>query len=377
MAATTTPDHNDSEQQQQQQLLLSHGLYRRTPLIYSSPMTQLVSNGRRAVYLKLDCLQASGSFKDRGMALLCWQLQQQQHVQRIVSSSGGNAGLAAATVAQKLHLECTVVVPTTTKPMVIEKLKSLGATVQVVGQNWNAADQHVREMVAQDPTHLAYVPPYEHPLLWQGHSSVIDEIYDDWKDHNESEPPPSTIIVSVGGGGLLCGVLEGLERRRDSQVGAGAGTDAGCQVIAAETVGASSFAQALDKGELVQLDAIHSVATSLGALQVSPTALQRSQQCNNSNNNNNNNKTVVVATSVCTDAEAVQACLLFARDHRILVEPACGASLAVVYSERLRNELLLGSPDSQQQGPIVIEVCGGSGVNLDLLQEWKEQFGLE
>ena len=163
-------------------------------------------------------------------------------------------------------------------------------------------------------------------------------------------------------GGLLCGVLEGLERHGKHHTG--------CQVIAAETVGASSFAQAYDKGELVQLDAIDSVATSLGALKVSSTALQRSQQYNKTTDAS------VVTTSVCTDAEAVQACLDFARDHRILVEPACGASLAVVYSERLRNEFLMPLGD-EKKGPIVIEVCGGSGVNLRLLQEWKEQFNLE
>lgn len=62
-----------------------------------------------------------------------------------------------------------------------------------------------------------------------------------------------------------------------------------------------------------------------------------------------------------------------ARDHRLLVEPACGAALAVLYSDRLRQEMdILGGGD----GPIVVEVCGGSGVNLDLLHQWKTDFDL-
>jgi L-serine/L-threonine ammonia-lyase len=63
--------------------------------------------------------------------------------------------------------------------------------------------------------------------------------------------------------------------------------------------------------------------------------------------------------------------LSLAQDHRLLVEPACGAALSVVYSPRLRAEYL-----QDIKGPIVIEVCGGSGVNVSLLQEWKEQFGV-
>ena len=67
--------------------------------------------------------------------------------------------------------------------------------------------------------------------------------------------------------------------------------------------------------------------------------------------------------AICTDREAINACVAFAADHRILVEPACGAGLAVAYSPRLRK-MLQGLPSA------VIEVCGGSGVNLELLGEW-------
>jgi L-serine/L-threonine ammonia-lyase len=131
-------------------------------------------------------------------------------------------------------------------------------------------------------------------------------------------------------------------------------------VIAAETDGASSFAQAWESGELVTLPSIDSIATSLGALQVSESAIERSKR-------HEEKLLGTVKAAICTDTEAVDACLQFARDHRILVEPACGAALAVLYSERLRKDIA---------GPVVVEVCGGSGVNLDLLQLWKEQFSL-
>lgn len=316
-------------------------LFRQTPLIRSDPLSRLAGT---PVYLKLDALQNSGSFKDRGMAHLCLELSK-QGVTKIISSSGGNAGLAAATVAQQLQLDCQVVVPITTKQLVVEKLESLGATVQVIGENWNAADAVVQKMVADDASgKTAYIPPYENPLLWTGHSTVIDEIYEEM-----GKEKPATVIVSVGGGGLLCGVLEGLDR-----------LNVKCNVIAAETDGASSFAQAWNSGELVTLPSIDSVATSLGALQVSETAIERSKS-------HESKSLGSVTTAICTDAEAVDACLQFARDHRMLVEPACGAALAVLYSKRLRKGV---------EGPIVVQVCGGSGVNLELLQQWKEQLSL-
>jgi len=337
-------------------------LYRPTPLLQSDPLTALT--GGRPVYLKLDCLQPSGSFKDRGMAHLCLSLP--PTVTRIVSSSGGNAGLAAATVARALrvsskkNLECTVVVPVTTKQIVVKKLRALGATVQVVGNNWNEADAFVRDLVQQHADDTAYVPPYEHPRLWTGHSTVVDEILRELPAALEGvDAPPPTILLSVGGGGLLCGVLEGLERneRRD------------CRVIAAETAGASCFGQSFAQGgAVVKLNAIDSVASSLGALQASPMALERALQYSKNGGS--------VQSAVCTDAEAIDACWQLARDHRLLVEPACGAALAVLYSERLRRQMGLDAAGDGGDGPIVVEVCGGSGVNLELLQEWKEQFGV-
>ena len=115
-----------------------------------------------------------------------------------------------------------------------------------------------RQLVAADSA-AEYIPPYDNPLLWRGHSSIVDEVAD-------AGVRPGAIVASVGGGGLACGLLEGLERH-----GWGETT-----LVTAETEGASCFASAMEAGEPVRLDAITSVATSLGALQASPTALRSS-----------------------------------------------------------------------------------------------------
>lgn len=318
-------------------------LYSKTPLIRSTPLSTLLG---KDVYLKLDALQASGSFKDRGMAHLCATYFYEQGCTSLISSSGGNAGLAVATVGKQLGgsgndgINVQVIVPTTTKPLVIQKLESLGAHVTVHGVNWNAADALARERAIQD-TAAQYVSPYDNPLLWTGHSTVVDEVV-------EELPTVGAMVVSVGGGGLLCGVLEGCARH-DLQI----------KVIASETQGASSFGQAWEKGEVVTLPGIDSIATSLGATSVTPVSLERAKAHKGG-----------FASAICTDAEAVEACVRFAQDHRMLVEPACGAALAVAYNERLRNLYL----QDVTEGPIVLEVCGGSGVNLDLLHQWKEEY---
>jgi len=333
--------------------------YKYTPLILSQPMSKLAD---RPIYLKLDTLQSSGSFKDRGMANLCCTLYYEKGVRNLVSSSGGNAGLAVTTVAKQMDgMNVQVIVPKTTKTLVIEKLKALGADVTVHGENWNEADLLAREIVSEINSNnkdeegtigASYVSPYDDPMLWTGHSTVVDEIVEQLPSHETF----GAIVASVGGGGLICGILEGLAKNNQSE-----SNKATPLVIAAETEGASSFAQAWEAGKPITLKSIDSIASSLGALSVTEKAITRGKQ----------NKGGLV-TGVCTDKEAVEACLSFANHHRILVEPACGAALATIYSDRLRNELFLSSED--KDSAIVIEVCGGSGVNIDLLTMWRDEF---
>ena len=147
------------------------------------------------------------------------------------------------------------------------------------------------------------MPPFEHPTIWEGHASMIDEIKEQMKG-----AVPDAICVSVGGGGLLCGVLIGLRRNGWENV----------HVVATETRGADSFATAMRAGKPVSLPGgITSIAKSLGATTVSANAVAMSLEHPGG-----------VTPVVVPDAAAVRACCLFADDHRCLVEPACGAALA-------------------------------------------------
>ena len=258
----------------------------KTPFIRSQPLSHKCG---REVYLKLDSMQASGSFKDRGMLRLCQEYKAQGKT-RVVSSSGGNAGIAVATSGVRLGLDVHVVVPTSTKPVMIEKIRALGATCEVFGENWNAADTKARVLAEDSST--GYCHPFDHPTAWTGHSSIIDEI-------KEQGPKPEAIVLVVGGGGLLNGVLEGLKRNNWGDVA----------VVAVEAEGAESLHITLEAGEMRRLDAITSICTSMGALQVADECLVRSKEHGN------------VRSVVVSDADAIKGLVGFANDHRYGVFP--------------------------------------------------------
>ena len=172
----------------------------------------------------------------------------------------------------------------------------------VGGTNWNEADTKAREALDE---HSLYVPPYDDPLIWEGNSYLVDEILE--QVGGDKANFPSVIVLSVGGGGLLRGVQLGIERL---------GLADHTEIIAVETEGAGSFAAAkANNNQVTRLAAITSIARSLGALSVVESSL-----------------TSVVKTTSCvvTDAQAVTACVQFVDELRILVEPACGASLVSV-----------------------------------------------
>jgi hypothetical protein len=86
-------------------------------------------------------------------------LSEREPVSKFVCSSGGNAGHAVAVACESFKIPCDVYVPTTTLPMMIEKLKQRGANVVVSGENWNAADALARQALASDSS-ARYIPPY-------------------------------------------------------------------------------------------------------------------------------------------------------------------------------------------------------------------------
>ena len=278
--------------------------------------------------MKMDVFQPSGSFKSRGVGnhILKSISEGASPTAHVYSSSGGNAGLAAVTASTDLGVACTVVVPLSTTAMMKSKLRASGAEVITHGASWAEADTFTHHLVDSDPRGV-YCPPFDHPNIWEGNSSVVDEIITDMQQ------VPDAVIASVGGGGLLAGLVLGLEKH---------GLDNQVKVIAVETEGADSLHASLQAGKLVTLPAITSIATSLGCRTVAERAFEAGRkEC--------------VISRVCTDGMAARACVRFAEDEKVLVEAACGASLAAIYELGLRKIM----PELTGESKVVVVVCGG------------------
>jgi len=276
------------------------------------------------------------------------------------SSSGGNAGLACVCAARLLGHPASVVVPLSTKPMMIAKLKAAGASAVIQrGANWKEADTYLREVVLKSDKNGVYVPPFDHPDIWEGHSTIVDEMKRQM-DHpgpvngvvngyHDTDERPDAIVCSVGGGGLFCGIMEGIERVGWDDV----------PVLALETEGAESLNKSLKAGQIITLPGITSLATSLGATRVADRTFELAQKPN-------------VRSVVLSDAEAAMGCWRLADDQRIMVEMACGVNVALCYEGRL--EQALGRKLSKES-KVVIVLCGGSIVTVDMLTEWRKRFG--
>lgn len=298
-------------------------LHINTPLIESRPLS--LASGR-ASWLKLDALQPCGSFKLRGVGHAC-EVHHARGARHFVSSSGGNAGLAVAYAGRKLGVPVTVVVPETTTERAKELLGLEDAKVVVHGSSWQEANAFAQTLLGPDD---AFIHPFDDPLLWAGHASLVDEVA-------ASGFKPGAVVLSVGGGGLLSAVVEGLARNGWHDV----------PVLAVETEGAASLHAAMQAGRTVELERIDSVATSLGAKRVAEQALACARQH-------------PVHSHLVSDRAALEACERFLLDHRVLVEPACGAALALAYTP--------GALGSYQN--VLVVVCGGATATLEQMREW-------
>ena len=242
------------------------------------------------------------------------------------------------TAATSLNRPATVVVPLSTKPLMIAKIRTAGAHEVIPhGASWAEADEFLREELLTKDANGVYVPPFDHEDVWEGASTIIEEL----------EEKPDAVVCSVGGGGLFCGIQMGLERRGWGDV----------SVLAVETEGAASLASSLKEGKLVTLEKITSMATSLGAKRVAQKAFELGQKKS-------------VKSVVLSDAEAGMGCWRFADDERLIIEPACGVSVALCYDGRLKKLL----PGLTEESKVVVVVCGGSDITLQTLYQFREKY---
>ncbi|MDN3241587.1 threonine/serine dehydratase [Glycomyces tritici] len=287
---------------------------RDTPLFAADP-----GEGGCELHFKAEFLQHTGSFKPRGSfnRLLTARDSGELDPQvGVVCASGGNAGLAASYAAAALGVPAQVFVPATAPAMKVARLRTLGADVHQVGEQYAEAFEAAGRHVAK--TGAAFVHAYDQPAVAAGAGTIALEILRDL-------PEVTRVVVAVGGGGLLAGI-------------ATVAAEHGVRVVAVEPERAPTLHEALRAGEPVDVDVSGVAADSLGAKRIGEIAFAAAQAAR--------------VDSVLVSDEAISAARrALWDDRRIVVEHGAATALAGV----LGGQSGIGPEDR-----VAVVLCGAN-----------------
>ncbi|HUS16225.1 MAG TPA: threonine/serine dehydratase [Chloroflexia bacterium] len=213
----------------------------RTPLLYSEALSERVG---RPLYLKLENLQQTGSFKPRGVLTRIAALSAEEKARGLVTISAGNHAQALAYAARAAGVRCTVVMPAAAPATKIANTQAYGATVILHPDRVTLLDRMRQE---QDAHGFVYIPPFDDPYVIAGQGTVGLEILEDL-------PDVASIVVPIGGGGLISGIAVAAK-----------GTRPAIQVLGVEPEGAPGMVRSLAAGHAVHLDQVTTVADGLAA----------------------------------------------------------------------------------------------------------------
>lgn len=218
------------------------GKVRHTPVMTVGPAHTPVAPDAKLV-LKLDCLQPTGSFKVRGAVNTLLSLPDDQVARGLITASGGNHGLAVAYAARMGGTRALVYLPSSAPKDKAEKLRAWGAEVVIEGAVFDEAA--AAAMARAEAEGMTFLHPFASPTVVAGQGTVGLEIL-------EQIPDVDTVLVAIGGGGLIAGVATAIKARRPT-----------VRVVGIEPEGAPTHHASRAAGRMVTLDAITTAAGSL------------------------------------------------------------------------------------------------------------------
>lgn len=295
------------------------GLVHRTPLVRSSLLSDRWGTN---VFLKLENLQKTGSFKPRGAFNKLLELSSDEREAGVVGVSGGNHAQGVAFAARRLGIRATICMPESTPANYLDATRGYGAEI-VLCPNISAAFEEARR---RQEAGMTLVHPFDDPLIAAGQGTIGLEIAEDL-------PDVSRVYVSIGGGGLIAGVATALRSVAPA-----------ARVIGVETEGADAMARSLAENRLVTLPEITSIARTLGSPQVCEFTLGAVRE-------------LVEEVVVVDDASTFHALELLLERTKLLTEPAAACTL--VAAERQRSGF---TADDN----VVLLLCGGNVALADL-----------
>jgi len=295
------------------------GYVKRTPLEYSETLSKRLGT---QVFVKYELFQKTGSFKPRGSFNKLLSLSEEERSRGVVAVSGGNHAQAVAYASATLGVDAVIVMPDNTPQNYLDATRGYGAKVDLQ-PTIAASFAKIEEYTAAG---RIFVHPFDDELVIAGQGTVGLEIMED-------VPDATDVITSIGGGGLAAGVAVAVQSIRP-----------GTRVWGVETEGADAMAQAIAAGQVVTLQAITSIAKTLGAPFVTERTLSLIQRHYES-------------VTVVSDREAVEALVFIGERLKVLVEPAGSCTLAA--AERLRDHF-------SSESKLVLVFCGGNTTFADV-----------
>lgn len=210
------------------------GHVRRTPILAATCAKRPASAA--SLFLKLELLQPTGSFKARGAMNRLLTLAPDALARGLVTASGGNHGLALARAGWSAGVPTTVFLPSTAAPEKIARFAAWGAETEIVDGQWDAANEAALAFAAERGA--TYVHPFADPLIVAGQGTIGLELLEDL-------PALDVVLVAIGGGGLISGLGTALKALRP-----------GIRVIGVEPTGSPTLKRSIDAGRVVTLPEI-------------------------------------------------------------------------------------------------------------------------
>ncbi len=293
----------------------------RTPLVYSPTFSHLSG---AEVYLKLENLQETGSFKVRGASYKIQNLRGTIGPEGVVAASAGNHAQGVALAAKRAGLRATIVMPESASLSKQEATRNYGGEVLLVGQNIGECIQKAK-LLAQEGK--VFIHPYDDPDIIAGQGTIALEIFQDCA-------APDLIMVPIGGGGLISGIASGVKA-----------LDPRVRVIGVQAAACPSAYQALKEGKVCRVESQRSIADGIAVKQIGdlPFAIIREK----------------VDGVVLVDEDQIAAAILTLIERKkVLSEGAGAVPLAA----------LLARSTEIPKGSKVILVISGGNVDSPLLE---------
>lgn len=294
---------------------------RRTPLDYSNTFSEMTG---AEVHLKLENHQRTGSFKIRGATNRVRTMTDDEREAGVITASAGNHAQGVALAASRSDVDAKVVMPENAPIAKVQATQDYGAEVILHGADYNEAQERAQSIADQE--NRTYLHAFNDWDVMAGQGTLGLEIA-------EQLPELDTVVVPIGGGGLISGVATGiLDEIPDARI------------IGVQAEGASSAAPSLEKGEIVSVDSVDTIADGIATRHVGEKPFEVIQER-------------VDEVVTVSDDEIADAVLLLLERAKTLVEGAGAVPLAAVLQEAF---------DYEEDEVIVPALCGGN-IDVNLL----------